>query len=790
MIFYAVFLISASALAFEVLLTRVFSINQWNHLSFMVISIALFGFAVSGTWLSILRTGRFGRRWDWPSGGFIRLLLWGYTAGVLAAYLALNTLPMDYFRLPLEPVQSLYLLAAYLMLAAPFFAAGLTISIAYTAYPEKAGITYFANMSGSAVGAALPYLLLPLLEEGRLVLLTAVLPLPAMAIPPGGGAANRSYYRSLAGALLVMVAAGLLLWQPALKHFLAVKPSAYKSLSQTLRLPDSRITESHSGIRGRIDMVSSPFIRHAPGLSLTYGGDLPAQFAGFRDGDNRLAFYDYRDEKGLDFARFLIATAGYRMVPDPRRVLIALNGGGSSIACALAAGAQRITILESNPYLAREIRRHYRLPVVTHPARSFLPRHPGRFDIIQIDNRGPSMPGAAALNQEYAFTRQTFRLYLQHLSPDGVLIIERCFLLPPADALRLWATAYESLKSIGIDVPGRHMAVLRNYDTVLLLVGRRPLPSTPQWLPWIQERNFDLVYSHDIRSEWANRFFVSDSPAHYREIQRLQQAYATGTQQRFFEHYPLDIRPQSDDRPFPGRVIKWHRLVDFYQSMGRQIYALMLSSEFIVGVVLLEALLLTLIILVLPVGVFYKAARKPSIFQAGYFLALGAGFMLMELYFINELVIVFDDPIISLTVVLSAILIFSAGGGYVSQRLHGQPPALFLLLLILVLAALILILDPVLAVVVGWSRPLQVTAVLALLLPAGFLAGFPFPLGMRRLLVDPVQRAYAWAANGCTSVLASIVAAQTALSWGIDRILWAAALAYGIALVMALKIRR
>ena len=49
----AVFLLSLSMLAYEVLLTRIFSITQWNHLSFMVISIALFGFALSGTFLSI-----------------------------------------------------------------------------------------------------------------------------------------------------------------------------------------------------------------------------------------------------------------------------------------------------------------------------------------------------------------------------------------------------------------------------------------------------------------------------------------------------------------------------------------------------------------------------------------------------------------------------------------------------------------------------------------------------------------------------------------------------------------
>ena len=60
MILTAVFLLSLSALAFEILLVRVFSISQWNHLSFMVISITLFGFAAGGTFLNIIDTRKKG----------------------------------------------------------------------------------------------------------------------------------------------------------------------------------------------------------------------------------------------------------------------------------------------------------------------------------------------------------------------------------------------------------------------------------------------------------------------------------------------------------------------------------------------------------------------------------------------------------------------------------------------------------------------------------------------------------------------------------------------------------
>jgi len=44
----AIAVISASALAYEVLLMRLFSIIQWHHFAYMIISLALLGYGVSG----------------------------------------------------------------------------------------------------------------------------------------------------------------------------------------------------------------------------------------------------------------------------------------------------------------------------------------------------------------------------------------------------------------------------------------------------------------------------------------------------------------------------------------------------------------------------------------------------------------------------------------------------------------------------------------------------------------------------------------------------------------------
>ena len=51
----AVGLVSAGVLAYEVLLARLFSIIQWYHFAYMVISIALLGYGASGTFLALAR---------------------------------------------------------------------------------------------------------------------------------------------------------------------------------------------------------------------------------------------------------------------------------------------------------------------------------------------------------------------------------------------------------------------------------------------------------------------------------------------------------------------------------------------------------------------------------------------------------------------------------------------------------------------------------------------------------------------------------------------------------------
>ena len=788
MLLTSVFLVSLSTLAFEVLLTRVFSIGQWNHLSFMVISIALFGFAASGTLLSLTNGRKKAQTELTPSQTSPSIIICLYSISAILSFLALNHMPLDYFRLPVETEQSLYLLAAFALLALPFFFSGLIISTAYMKAPEKTGLIYFSTMSGSACGAILPVPLLSLLGEGQLIIASSVIPLVPQVFlilkaPKINCYPNSSLRcKKIAASCLTLVAfltASFLLYFTDVSA-LQVKPSPYKGISQILQFPKSYIIETTNSIRGRNDRLETPYVRFAPGLSLKYLDNLPRQHPVFTDGDNQIVLYDITDKSNVGFAKYMLSYSGYHLNRRPQNALLIGHGGGSAIPCAVASGVPQITIIEQNPYIAKILRQHYHLNVINQNPRAFLAQSENQYDIIHIENWGASIPGAAALNQDHLLTIDAFEEYLKHLTLEGVIVISRKLLLPPSDSLRIWATAFEALKRSGVKNPDMHLAMLRNWDTFTLLISK-PVVNTRVVVDFANDLNFDVVFLRNNSKDAVNKHNVFDEPYHFQKVNQLAVAYNSGKENIFFRTYLLDVAPQSDRRPFPGRYLKWPKLKLLYQSLGSRLYTLLMSGEIVIGIVFIEAVFLTVFILIIPLLVLTRSAKKPTFSQIFYFFCVGAGFMFVELYFIKSFILLLGDPVISFTLVIAGMLIFTSFGGLwmhkkVRIKLNSALPVLIIALVFTVaanelLAAEILKVSPILRYVIA----------LLFLLPAGFLMGLPFPVGMRYIADGSVQRAYAWSVNGCASVLSAIIAAQIAVSFGIPVIIACAIGAYFLA---------
>lgn len=91
----------------------------------------------------------------------------------------------------------------------------------------------------------------------------------------------------------------------------------------------------------------------------------------------------------------------------------------------------------------------------------------------------------------------------------------------------------------------------------------------------------------------------------------------------------------------------------------------------------------------------------------------------------------------------------------------------------------------VIEIALDWTVPWRILAGAISLAPMAVLMGMPFPFGLIELEArKPALKAWAWAVNGCASVIASVLAAIMALTWGFQLVLLGGALAYGLALLM------
>lgn len=788
-IFSTVFVLSLSAITIEILLARIFSITQWNHLSFMVISLALFGFAASGTAHSLMcvRRPSWRERWwfsSYPSGTIAVL----YSVSAIVAVISLIHLPLDFFQLPLAPIQSIYLFIAYVVLSIPFFFAGLANALAYGAAPEKSARIYAASMAGSALGAAIPALLISRIGEESLILSAAMLPLFLTVFHISNRSGPLPPWRrkihlccKLLFGIIILASYGWLFSAPRFQS----SPSPYKSMPQLLQFPDTVIAERMTTLNGRYERVISPFIRFAPGLSLKYTEAMPPQSVVFRDADHRFVLYGTTSAVPMNFSRHLLGFIGYDLSHSIKTVLLMPENGGVSIACALSAGIRTPVIVHHSTAIADILERHYKLKVVHENPSAFLRQNKQKFDLIHLESWGTSLLGAAALDQQHLFTTESFRAYLRSLSDNGFLVVSRRLMLPPADMLRLSATAFEAATLEGISSPESHMAILRNWDTYTLILGRSPITEPTAIENYSESYNFDIVFLSRTDSLPPNRHHRFDAPFHHQEIQKMFAAFHSGRSDTFFNRYPLDIVPQTDDRPFPGRFLKWPHLRETYKKMGSRIYTLFLSGEVIVIAVFFVALILSLILTAVPFTVAQKSSPDSSRGQAFFFFFLGGGYIFVELFFIKTLTWVLGDPVVSFSVVLSGMLIFSAAGSLLSYRFPYRPLPAALLSITAWLSFIVVSKTKLFEHILIYPYQWRILLSFLILLPTGILLGIPFPLAMRWMAKHPSQRALAWASNGCASVLAAVLAAQVAISFGVRWILILGLSAYFFAFFIA-----
>ena len=151
-----ILLISVSTLLLEFTLIRVLSVSLWYHFAFMIISIALLGFGISG--VTIVISKRINKAELNTFLTFVSLL---YSLSILVSFIILNKIPFDPFSLFIESSQLIYLPLYYLTITLPFFLAGLIIGQMFTRFKNEINKLYFFDLVGAGLSCFVFILVLP-----------------------------------------------------------------------------------------------------------------------------------------------------------------------------------------------------------------------------------------------------------------------------------------------------------------------------------------------------------------------------------------------------------------------------------------------------------------------------------------------------------------------------------------------------------------------------------------------------------------------------------------------------
>jgi spermidine synthase len=763
-------LTSFSALLLELALTRLFSVVLFYHFAFLAISIALLGLGAGGVFAYLLKM----KLAATDTRTLAARLCMANSVLVLAVLEVILHVPV---ALQVSWANFGRLTALYLSAAIPFFLTGLLFAVVFARETKQIPRLYGADLCGGALACLAIVPLLNWVGGPNAVLVAGATMAAAAAI----WAELRPLRRNamlLACAMVVLIGAnysGRLIDVVYAKG--RFRDPAWVEFARWNALSRVEVDRQGQAKAVVIDADASTYIMNAEVSK----------------------WHETAWEHALMSAPPALANV---LRPHGEFAIIG-PGGGVDVLRAVANGSPSVTGIEINPIIATTIMRgryaDYSQHLYDRPdvhiqvtdGRSFLRSTPQRFDVVQmtlVDTWASTAAGAFALSENSLYTVEAFREYFNHLKPDGMIAITRWEFRHPREALRVVAVAIEALHSLGVANPARNFMVVSegalDEDGIPVVVLAKKLPFTPA--------EEDAVTAHFEHYSKLNALYLPTRPGK----NPFADLIASNDPYGFARGYAYNTAPVTDNAPFffftlkPEQVLGESGLrsgIDWKVNLGVLVLLLVLLISFVA----------VLAFLILPLSLRTRARRK-SMAPLLYFVAVGLGYILVEIAFIQRFVLFLGHPTYALTVVIF-LLMLSSGAGSLFSRIWLPRTDLCWIPLVLVIGTLVadvFFLPGRLAAMVGMDFGSRLLVSGVLLIPLGFVMGMPFPTGLRALASLPAPRLtreadhsdnsveWAWAMNAAASVLGSVLAMVIAIQFGLTVTLACGAVAYCFALLL------
>ena len=773
----AIGLIGASTLLLEILLTRIFSVTMWYHFAFVAISLALFGIGASGVLVTVVPHYFRSKRALPQMGG----AAFAMGMAVTVCFLIDLRIPLEPFDLPkgTEYVLKPYLLffAKFLVLSLPFFFSGLVIALAFTHFPNDVHRTYFADLVGAGAGCVLvvPFLLL---LSGP----SAVIAVSALSFLSAALFLRQARRLGLARAALI-ASAVVLVFVGINERTGTVRITRVKSYSrESIQKDEAKTVYERWHPVSRVAVFPASFRSSPRGWFYSRQSQvrLPRTMPVTNDAGARTYLYEATSPETLRkvFSEDLSDLA-YHITENPA-VLVVGVGGGKDVLSGLAMGGSSVTAVELNPLMIEIVQDRFaeftgapyndpRVHIAIDEGRNYIASRDKRYDLIKIsvtDTWTASALGAYALTENYLYTVEAIKDFVSHLEPGGLLSIIRWY---PQESLRLAALSATALREMGYENLEHRIVMVRNPFTMNLTIKNGTFTdeeieslqaaSHRAGLSWISGGTTPLYGQDKSKTKRLARQSHVDR-YHRRAIRIIDLAELENA-------LPFSIDPPTDDRPFffspvgvaGAREKTYFEFKSFTFQHGRALNLLIDLLKISVAI--------ALAFVVAPLLLSRKRVMRgvemgPRVWWSTYFLALGFGYLLIEIPMLQRFILFLGHPTYAVTVVLFSLLISSGVGSLLAGRWSIRPdqalrivfPALLLLTLGFAAVA-----PSLLQPLIGLPFPVRVLTTVLFIVPLGFLLGIPFPVGMGELhRVAAPMVPWAWAVNGAASVAAPVIA--------------------------------
>ncbi|MEW6067179.1 MAG: hypothetical protein AB1610_02620 [Nitrospirota bacterium] len=792
------FIVAFCTLCLELLVTKVLSFVFWNHIVYLIISLALLGYGISSTLIVVFRN----KIEKISLNIFLAVNLLLFSFSVLTAIFLLR-----YHSISSQHLASslILLLIAYLLFLLPFFFAGNILIYIFFIYPKISNKLYFWDLTGAALGCLLFAPSINWLGATGGILFVILISLAFGIILVLERTLLKNMYGKTLVILLFFLFVTVTLLFPIRDKFFLLPPIKTKSLGFALN-KDLNPTTTHEYLKWdvvtRFDVTSnnSPinigWTNIMPCVKLiTFDGDAISQIAPLTPDyptPDDIKSFEYKDLHMPFFQKIIRGNH-----------LIIGVGGGRDITRSLLLQANTIIGVDINKAVIHAMLNDFseysgnifkrpNVKIYHSEGRSFLKQNNQKYDLIQmtgVDTFTALNTGAYVLAENYLYTVEAIRDYYRSLSSDGILCIHRWFYdNKPRESLRLFAIMLKALKEENVKNPEQHIAVIRGASGITFM---KKSPFTKKDSEKIREELKDRNENPKIiYLPWINASSHPASKYYYGFVSVFQQ----GKVEEFYSQYEYDVRPVTDNKPFFFNYYKVSTLLksnlDAISGTGPiQGY----WAYFVFAIILLCASFAVVLFIFIPLSIFKREGLRThgSFFALIYFLALGLGFIMIEITLMQKFALFLGHPMYSIATVIGGMLLFAGIGSYISQKFTKNLLNLLIFAFIVITVIIVILLfgtKNIIDIFLGYNLLSRIIITLLIIAPLALALGTFFPLGLK-IVGDrsPEFIPWAWGINSGFTVIGSIVTIILAMALGFNAVLIMATLIYLLGIVAIRK---